>query len=1121
MQTIMIRMIGVMLAALISVPALVAQQSNSTSESENDAQLLALQNQMPDEDSEAYAQLKQLIELDMQNATLEEALEAIADQADLKLMYRKAILPADKKVTYLNKAMTVYDALWEVLDGTGIQFAISQNKQLVLLRMPGVQASEDIEVQETIRGHVVDAQTGQSIPGVNILVQGTTTGTSTDGEGNFELVVSNLQETLVFSYVGYYRMEVPINNRTYLDVELTASILDIDELVVTALGIERDPRSIAYSTQSVSSEDVNLVKNENFMNSLAGKSAGLMVTAGVGGPGSEPRIILRGHNTITGSNQPLYVIDGIPMSSNITDINSEDIETVEVLKGASAASLYGSQAANGVILISTKKGAMDAAPRINISSSTTFSNPTYLPELQTSYGQGSGGVLDASLNDSWGPKINDGSDSHIMDYFRTGLTSINSISVSHGNELGRIYGSYAYTEDKGIVPENKLDRNNVTLRFTSSQFINERLTLDAYANYNSQTIYNQPGFGHGPIFSLYTFPVGDDFSQYSGDNFEVWDPVRQVNVQNWPYIRNETRPHQNPYWNQHRMQNDTDRNRLNLSLFADYSLLDWLSIEGRVSHDAIESDFEQRYHASTQSTVSGINGRYWRSTSSSSEIYSDVIMRSSTRNMTENITFTGILGFSNTKNTSSSISFNGGIRPDLLFPNYFSIDNLSGAFNRSESLTQKQLQALFGNATFGFYDRFWLDVTGRHEWSSTVEDSYFYPSVGLSYVFTERAESVLSFARARVSYSEVGSDLSFGIANMNPPLSLNSSGDIQPVGTLPFFSGADTTSLNPERTNSIEVGADLRFFDDRLSLEFTYYDATTNDQVFSIAAPAGSGAQNFWINGGVIRNQGVETVLSYNTTFDNLNWVSTLNFSYNRNQIRELSDLLDAERFVLSGGRTLKLYLTRPDEDGNYGSFGDMYGNRLERDENGNIITNDEGIPRRNDEDNTLLGNSNPDFLAGINNRFNYQNFSLSILIDGRFGGGIASHTERWLDYKGLSKRTGEARDNGGVMVNGNMVDAQDYYYMLSNTGDGAIQDAYFYDATNIRLRELAVGYTLTDVLNTTVRVSLVGRNLLFFYNNAPFDPEITRNTSSSSLGLNDFEMPTLRSYGININIEI
>jgi TonB-linked SusC/RagA family outer membrane protein len=1064
------------------------------------------------------AELEVEISIDFENLTLNDALNYIAEKTGLKLTYRGDKI-VEKEVSLQSDNISVNDALNNILEGTNLEYLISGSGYLLIREI--IPEIEEIGIQEIISGQVIDSESGVTLPGVNIVLEGTTIGTSTDENGNFQLEVPDLQGSLIISYIGYATKEVPINNNTQLRIELSSSILGIDELVVTALGIDRDPRSITYSTQSVSSDDLNLVRTENFMDALAGKSAGLMVTAGAGGPGSEPRIILRGHNSITGSNQPLYVVDGIPMSSSITDFNSEDIESVQVLKGASAAALYGSQAANGVILIETKSGTRGSAPIINISSTTTISRPWVLPELQTSYGQGSGGVLDTSVNDSWGPQISDGSDRHLMDFFRTGISSMNTISISHGNELGRIYGSYGYTDDRGIVPENELTRNNVTLRFNSTEFMDNRLLLEAAANYNSQTVYNQPGFGHGPIFALYTFPVGDDFSKYSGDNFEVWDPVRLVNVQNWPYIRNETRPHQNPYWNQNRMQNETDRNRLLLSLSADYNILDWLSIEGRISHDVINTDYEQRYHASTQSTVSGINGTYWRSSSSGSQTYYDLILNHGTRYISENVTFTGILGFSHTENTNSSISFNGGIRPDMLFPNYFSLSNLAGNFNRSESLTKSQLQAAFTNITFGLFDRVWLDLTGRNEWSTTVEDSYFYPSVGLSYVFSENPNSDISFARVRASYSEVGSDLAFGIANLNPPLSLSSSGDVNPVGTLPFFSGADTTSLNPERTNSLEIGGDVRFFEDRLSIELTYYDATTHDQVFSIAAPAGSGAQNFWINGGSIRNQGVEAVISYGSMINNIGWLTTLNFSYNRNQIRELSDLLDAERYVLSGGREVRLYLYRPDEDGNYFSFGDLYGNDLQRDSNGNLITNDNGIPIRNDDDNTLLGNANPDFLASISNNIDYRNFRFSFLIDGRFGGGVASHTERWLDYKGLSKRTGEARDNGGVMVNGNMVDAQDYYYMLSNTGDGTIQDAYFYDATNIRLRELSIGYSFPTFQNINLRLSMVGRNLFFFYKNAPFDPEITRSTASSSLGLNDFEMPTLRSFGLNVNIEI
>ena len=436
-------------------------------------------------------------------------------------------------------------------------------------------------------------------------------------------------------------------------------------------------------------------------------------------------------------------------------------------------------------------------------------------------------------------------------------------------------------------------------------------------------------------------------------------------------------------------------------------------------------------------------------------------------------------------------------------------------------------QAAFGNATLGYREKIYLDITARNEWSSTVAQSFFYPSVGLSYILKDgsndrnSASNVLSFAKFTGSYAEVGNSLPFGINNRAPAMSLDNSGNLNPRGTLPFFNGTDTLSLNPERTKSYEFGAELRFINDKLSLNLNYYNATTSDQILQIQAPAGAGASNFWINGGIIRNKGIEGIINYNSSIGGIQWVSSLNFSHNKNQIRELSDKLDAERFVLTSfnqSRLVSIYLTRP-VDGEYGSFGDMYGRVYEKNENGTLITDEDGLPQVSANPDQFIGNANPNFLAGLNNSFAYKNFSLSFLIDSRFGGGVINRTEVWLDYKGLSERSGAARDNGGVMVNGQMVDAKEFYLNQTGAGATAIASEYFFDATNIRLREFQIGYNLplTNEFIKKLNLSFVGRNLFFFYKKAPFDPEISVNTSPTSEGISSFSQPQTRSFGISL----
>lgn len=987
--------------------------------------------------------------------------------------------------------------------------------------------------QLKVSGKVTDSQTGSVMPGVNIIVKNVTIGAITDENGNYSIAVPGRDAVLVFSFIGYTSQNVAVNGSSNIDVSLVPDVKSLNEVVVSALGIVKSAKSIPYATQSISGDEVIRVKDPNFMNTLAGKAAGVVITKGGAGPGSSSRILLRGNKSIMGDNSPLYVIDGVPMNNAtgsqsgglygafdggdaISNINPEDIQSLQILQGASAAALYGSQAANGVILITTKKGKKGEA-KIDFSSSAIFENPIGLPQLQTTYGQS-----DPTINDSWGPKITNGSDKHLKEFFQTGATYKNAISVSNGNDLGQFYLSYANTQVKGIVPENHLTKHNATLRGTT-QLLENRLSLDASINYINQKVYNRPqaGFNFSPIFPLYSFPTGDDWSKYSGKNFEVWDPVRQMNVQNWPYIRNETLNSQNPYWIQKRDQNDLFRDRTISSFTAKYKILDWLNIQARTTYDRVEDSYEQRISASTDPIEAGLNGGYATSRSNTNQLYGDVLLMGN-KNITENISVSGTLGFSGTQNNYSSISLSSTIATSLTYPNFFSVYALNGQFDKSESKTRISNQAAFGNLTFGYKEKLFLDITGRNEWSSTVAQPFFYPSLGLSYLLINNTEntSIVSFAKLRGSYAQVGNSLPFGVASFAPPYSLDNGGNINGRNALPFFNGTDTLRLKPERTKSYEFGADLRFFQDKLSLSLTYYNATTYDQVFQIQAPAGSGAANFWINGGTILNKGLEAILSYNTSLGELKWTSTVTFSRNKNQIRELSNLLEADRFVLTSydaTRLVALFLTRP-VDGKYGSYGDMFGKVYQKDENGNILTDSStGLPLLSAAADQYIGNANPNFLTGFNNTFTYKNVFLSFLIDGRFGGGVASATERWLDYKGLSKRTAIARDNGGVMVNGNLIDAKEFYYNQTGAGSQGAVSEYFFDATNVRLRELSVGYTLHSTFVKELTFSLEGRNLFFFYKKAPFDPELSINTSNSLQGIEAYNLPSTRSYGLSL----
>ncbi|MDQ3291381.1 MAG: SusC/RagA family TonB-linked outer membrane protein [Bacteroidota bacterium] len=1087
--------------------------------------------------------LSQKISISAHNVPLDQVFHTIREQSGYMFIYNNELLKKAKPVNLEVKEAPLEQALNQTFENQPLTYTLLE-KTIVIKPKANAADNKSSLLNIDIKGKVQDEK-GEGLPGVSIQVSGTTLGTVTDANGNFSINAPE-NATLVFSYIGYANQTVPVNGRAQINITLTPDTQALNEVVVTALGIEKNARSVTYAQQNVGGEELTRVKDPNLMNSLAGKAAGVVITRGTGGPGASSKVILRGNKSIVGNNQPLYVIDGIPMNNAnspqgtslfdtrdagdaISNLNPEDIENISVLKGASAAALYGSQAANGVILVTTKKGRKGISS-VNFSSTATFETPIALPELQTSYGQGTGGVANATVNDSWGPKITNGSDKHLKDFFKTGKTFVNSLAITSGNDLGQFYVSYANTNANGIVPNNDYNRHNVNLRGTTQVF-NNKVSLDGSVNYIKQMVKNRPqaGFYYSPIFSLYLFPTGDDFSKYSGSNYVTWNPTRSMYVQNWPYIRNEASSNQNPYWIANRNQTDQGRDRTIYSFTAKWNITDWLNLQGRTTYDKVEDIYELRQYASSDPTLVGANGGYRKNITKTDQLYSDLLL-SGTRNVSDNVFVSATLGFSNTQNTFYDLNLaNNGAANTLVFPNFFSAYNLMEPFISTESTQKRLTQALFGTATVGYKETVFLDATARNEWSSTVNQSFFYPSVGLSYVLTETLGSsdLFSFAKVRASYSEVGNALPFGVASWTPPYTLDPANNIIGRGNLPFYQGTDTTNLNPERTRSYEFGTELRFLQDKLSLNLTYYNATTYDQVFQIQAPAGAGATNFWINGGTIRNKGVEAVLSYNAEFGDLKWTPTVNFSRNVNQIRELSDLLKAQYFVLNQGsstRMIQLLLARPGISNlggrEYGSYGDLYGKTYQRDENGNIKYGANGLPLLSAGTDQYLGNANPNFLLGFNNQFRYKNATLSFLVDGRFGGKIVSQTQQWLDFKGLSKRTGDARDAGGVMVNDQLIPAETYYNFISGKGDvAAAAEEYLYDATNVRLREFAIGYTFPKFGKAIkdLNLSFVGRNLLFFYRDAPFDPEISISTANGMQGMDAFNMPSTRSYGVTL----
>ncbi|HVW95330.1 MAG TPA: SusC/RagA family TonB-linked outer membrane protein [Mucilaginibacter sp.] len=992
----------------------------------------------------------------------------------------------------------------------------------------------------TVKGVVTDDH-NQPLPGVNVKVTGTTTGTTTNVDGKYSVSAPS-NASLDFSFIGFVTQTEKIEGKTEINVSMQTDQHVLETVTVTALGIEQKTKTLSYATQNVGGTELEKAKDPNFVNSLAGKASGLVITKGTGGPGSASRIELRGAKSIGGNSAPLYVIDGIPIGQGaggtssglgdgsdidpLSNLNPDDIESVQVLKGASAAALYGSAASNGALLIVTKKGKAGAT-RIDFNSTTTFDTPVGLPSPQTRYGRTTPGA-----DDMWGGKSTGASNAFVKDFFNTGKTYINGVSVSGGNDKALFYASYANTKATGIVPNNSLLKHNFTLR-GSSKFLNNKLSVDGSVNYIYQKQENPPkaGLTFSPMFGLYQFPTDDNFANYDKNNFEKYDATRGIYAQNWPYEKNEFSSNQNPYWIAYRDLNERASSRYLSSFKAKYDFTKWLNLQARTTLDAYNYRNENKNYATTdpvaQSTQQSINGSYYTGQGYGTHLYSDLLLSADTK-VVRNFSLEATLGVTDDRTFDYNTDLYSTNGYGLSLANYFSANNydLTHPLGTDEHEYKSITQSVLGTATIGYKETVYLNITGRNEWASTTPDSFFYPSVGLSYVLTKTigTSDILSYAKLRASYANVGHAPGLGANNSVPPYSLN---NLQPnigtnaIGQLPYFSGDKVAEVKPERTKTFEVGAQLTLFN-LLDVDLAYYDARTSDQIISIQAPSGAGAQSFVLNGGEIRNSGFEGTISYNASFGDLRWTPALNFSHNTNQVRALSPLYTADHYTISSADNTRLvatWLVRP-KDGKYGAFGDYYGRIVDKNPDGSTKVDDNGIPVLTPSDDfRYVGNPNPKFLAGFNNNFRYKNVNLSFLIDSRFGGQTFSMTETWLDYKGISQRTADARDAGGVVVNGKKVDAQAYYTAISAGADGAAVPEYSYSATNIRLREIVLGYTFPLVGKTfkNLNVSLTGHNVFFFYKKSPYDPEQAISTTTNTMGIDAFGVPATRSFGFSI----
>lgn len=1092
------------------------------------------------------------VTLRVSDAPLEQVLSAIEKQTTYLFVYDKNVDVA-RRVSIDVKDTPLNNVLNTLFQSSDIAYAVENTSIVLSQKAPAAQPGQPV----TVTGKVVDAS-GMPVIGAAVIIKGTTIGTSTGVDGDFSLQVPppSADAVLEINYLGYEPIAQAVGSRTNITFTLRESAVDVDAVVVTALGIKRSEKALSYNVQQVNSEDIVANKDVNFINSLSGKVAGVTINSSSGGVGSASKVVMRGQKSISQSSNALYVIDGVPMFTTardggtefasqgttdpIADINPEDIESMSVLNGAAAAALYGSDAANGAIVVTTKRGKAGYTS-VTVSSSTEVMSPFILPDFQNRYGTGDLNSTESSFVRSWGNRLNS---SNYMgynprdDYFQTGVTGTESVSLSTGTEKNQTYFSAAAVNSRGIVPNNGYDRYNFTFRNTTS-FLNDKLKLDVGASYVMQKDRNMTNQGtyNNPLVGAYIFPRGNDWGDI--EMYERYDPARRLYTQYWP-VGDAGMTMQNPYWINYRNLRENNKDRYMLSAALSYDVLDWLNVSGRIRVDNSSNDYTEKFYASTftQLTEGSKNGLYGITKTKDKQVYGDVLVNIN-KTFGENWSLQANVGASISDMRYDAMKVRGPI-PDgeitdekPLLANVFNVQNLSNTSKtkRLQEGWREQTQSVFASVEVGFKNTYFLTLTGRNDWPSqlagehSVKSSFFYPSVGASVVLSQLIPEMpknLSYVKLRASYASVG--VAFERYLANPRYSWSESGLNWSTQTrFPIY------KLKPERTKSFEVGLTMRFLR-HFNLDFTYYNTKTQDQTFEPNISTGSGSSKLTIQSGNVRNRGFEVALGYSNTWGRFSWDSNYTLSANKNKILSLADDVvnpeTGEHFSVDqldmGGLGDARFILREG-----GTLGDFYSRiDLKRDSNGAVYINEKGEiakePVTDVANYIKLGSVLPDANMAWRNDFRWRNFNFGFMVSARLGGVVFSRTQSMLDYYGVSEATAAARDAGGVMINGNdLVDANKWYTAIG--GGNSVPQYYTYSATNVRLQEASIGYTipkktLGDICEITL--SLVGRNLWMIYNKAPFDPETIATTGNYYQGVDYFMSPSMRNIGFNLRVK-
>ena len=1082
--------------------------------------------------------MAQNVQMKLGKVSVKQAIATLKDKSGYSFVYEMNDLDLNKKVDV--NATTLSESIQQILNGQQVNYEIKGNT--VIVKHQGVTKDQKENATHTVSGIVKD-ENGLPIIGATVKVRGAQMGVVTDIDGKFSLKTS-VGSVLTVSYIGYKTQDIKVQEGGNLNIKLEPESKQLNEVVVTALGIKRSQKALSYNVQQVTSDELIRNKDANFINSLAGKVAGVNINTSSAGVGGASKVVMRGAKAIEQSSNALYVIDGVPMfnlgqeggkgfessgtTEAIADINPEDIESMSVLTGAAAAALYGSRAANGAIVITTKKGKVGHT-EVTFSQNTEFLSAFRLPEFQNRYGTGSQLSSVEVADKSWGKRLNEvnsyGYDPK-SDYLKTGVVTTETVTLSTGSEKNQTYLSASAVNSAGIVPNNKYNRYNFTFRNTTS-FLQDRMTLDVGASYikqNDLNMVNQGSYSN-PLVEAYLFPRGDDWQTIK--MYERYNTQRKIYTQYWPQGLNEFTG-QNPYWINYRNLRTNFKDRYMLNAGLTYKILDWLNVAARIRVDNSANKYERKLYASSNTTLtegSG-NGFYAISKTDDKQTYGDLMVNIN-KSFENTLSLQANVGASLSDIQQDVLSNSGPLRNDL-FANKFTVFQLDDSkAARFQSGYHDQVKSLFASVELGYKGAYYLTLTGRNDWPSqlagpnSTQSSFFYPSVGTSFVLSEifHLPKQIDYLKARASYASVG--LPFPRFLANPTFEWDTAlRQWKSKANYPLY------NLKPENTTSWEIGLTARFLK-HFNLDVTLYHTTTYNQTFNPQISVSSAYSTLYVQTGSVSNKGIELSLGYKNKWGDFGWASNYTFSANRNKINELvrnyvhpetGTVINKDRLDVGGHGQAHFIL----KEG--GTLGDLYSlSDIKRDSQGRVYIDNEGkVYTDNNVGDIKLGSVFPKCNLAWRNDFSWKGLNVGLMFSARFGGIGYSATQATLDTYGVSETTAQARDLGYVEVNGGDRINPETWYTTIGSKNGVPQ-YYTYSATNIRLQEASIGYTIkkNKLWNVgDITLSLVGRNLLMLYCKAPFDPEATASTGNYYQGIDYFMTPSTRSIGFNVKVK-